>query len=212
MSNYKFGFLLAIWSALATVAGAQVSYVGLISTNTPPPGLKAQVKDEEMIGETPVHHAYLTYGTNQFSFILPDGYRLDCSNPNKLVVINDSYDCFMSFHVVSSLPADQLSATADFCRDLLLQRFPGAKITDQCSRTVANHAGPAFDFEVQQSGASLQSGRAIYVAAPAGILEFSLTSPADKFSSYQQFFNALLLTFRTNEGGKLQVVHYSSNI
>jgi hypothetical protein len=182
------------------------------SANSLVPALTAAVKDEETIGDRPIHHAYLTFGTNQFSFIVPDGYRVDCSNPEVLAVINQNYDCFITMRVIDRLPAGAQEVHPDTCRELLLARYPDASITEEYSRSVANHVGPAFDFQWLNPGKSLQSGRVIYVPMAGRIVEFSLVVEAGKFSGCQQFFHAILLTFRTNEKGKLEVAHFAESV
>lgn len=203
------GFILV---ALPAVGADAIEPSAEGGATNPPPALKAAVRGDDFVGGRTVNHAYVTFGTNRFSFIVPDGYRVDSSNPEKLVVVNEGYDCFIGFRVVSSMPPDTRELKADTCRELLLSRYPGAQITEEYIRTVANHSGPAFDFQWRNASGTMQAGRVIFVPMTAGIVEFSLITREDIISVGRQFFHALVRTFRTDESGKLEVVHFAESV
>ena len=86
---------------------------------------------------------------------------------------------------------------------------PGAKISDEFSLSAANASGPAFDAQWEGISGTTQSGRVAFIPSPVGILEFSLLSKPDKFTQGKYFLNFLLLTFRSNEGGSLDMPVFS---
>src|SRR5690349_18861955 len=94
--------------------------------------LQVSVKKEELVGgtnERQVERVYLTSGTNQFAFAVPEGFRVDASNPQKIVLTDSSCSCFITFRFVTSSRAESVSASSS--REMVLSRFPGAKISQE---------------------------------------------------------------------------------
>ncbi|MFO1487143.1 MAG: hypothetical protein U1F65_01575 [Verrucomicrobiota bacterium] len=177
----------------------------VLQTNEPP-GFKAVVQPGEIIGDRQVHHAVLNYGTNEFSFVVPDSFHVDNPGRDRLSVVSQEYDCFITLRLVEAPEGGVRDPNVDECRSMLLSRFPRAVISEEYSRTVANHPGPAFDFEWKDPDSAVQAGRMVFIRTSAGILEFTMTTAKDKFGRGEHVFNSVLLTFRTNENGKLQIV------
>ena len=217
MSPHRLAVLLFLMAAFvrgALAAGAEKAEAESSAQNipSPPPTLEASVKGDDFVGNRIVNHAYVSYGTNRFSFVVPEGCHVDGASGEKLVVVNEGYDCFLSFRVVGPLPAGNRELQPEVCRQLLLSRYPGATISEEYSRSVANHSGPAFDFQWLNSSGAPQSGRVVFVPMAAGFVEFSLITTVEKAISGQTLFHRFLLTFRTDESGKLDVVHFAEAI
>ena len=159
----------------------------------------------------PVPRACVTTGTNQFAFVVPEGFRVDASNPETILLTQNDYSCFLTLRIASPAPADPSDVKPDFCRALLSSRFPGAKISEAFSLAAANHSGPAFNLQWTNASGVAQSARVAFIPSAAGLLEFSLVASPGKFSGGQPPFNSLLLTFRTNEGGKLEILPLPGN-
>jgi hypothetical protein len=177
-------------------------------TGTSAPSLQASLRNGEIIGVEQVRRAYLTFGTNEFVFVIPHGFRMDASNPEKIVLSDSNYNCFLTVRIAGSQSgAKELSL--DTCRQMVMNRHPGAKISEELSQSAGNRSGPAFDFQWENSSGTVQSARIAYIPSPAGILEFSVLSEPAKFTEGKSFFNFLLLTFRTNEHGKLETIVFS---
>jgi len=173
--------------------------------------LQVSIVYEPVPNLPPVPRAYVTTGTNQFAFVVPEGFRVDASNPETILLTQNDYSCFLTLRIASPAPADPSDVKPDFCRALLSSRFPGAKISEAFSLAAANHSGPAFNLQWTTSGGVAQSARVAFIPSAAGLLEFSLVASPGKFSGGQPPFNSLLLTFRTNEGGKLEILPLPGN-
>ncbi len=173
---------------------------------SPPPVLKTSIEAGEIIGDHQVQHVFLSFGTNECSFILPEFFHVESSTADKLVIINQGYDCLMTVRLVEPATAERRAPDLDACRRILLNRYAYAKISEEYERSVANHSGPAFDFTWQNSAGGRESGRMIFVRTAAGILEFTLLTATDKFAPGEHAFSSVVLTFRTNENGVLEVV------
>ena len=205
-------FSLLISLVHAAAADEAVEPASGNGPTNPPPALKASVRGDDSVGGRTIHHAYVNYGTNRFSFVVPEGCHVDGSSSEKLVVVNEGYDCFIGFRVVGLRPAGIPTLNVDHCRELLLSRYPKAEITEEYSRSVASHEGAVFDFRWRNSSGTVQSGRVIFVPMSAGFVEFSLVTTEEKTSAGQELFHRFLLTFRTDESGKLEVVHFAENV
>ena len=170
------------------------------------PPLQVSVVYEPVPNMPPVPRAYVTTGTNQFAFLVPEGFRVDASNPETILLIKTDYSCFLTFRIVGPATAGTTDLKPDSCRELLSNRFPGAKIADVFSLAAANHGGPAFNLQWTNASGVAQSARVAFIPSAAGLLEFSLVASPGRFPAGQPPFNSLLLTFRTNEGGKLEII------
>lgn len=170
-----------------------------------PTRLTAKLKSEEMVGGEPVRRAYIDFGTNKFAFVVPPGFRMDAPSSDKVTMVNVDLSCFMVFRVISSQALDPTESQSDTARGLLLKEHPGASITEEFSLTVAGHSGPAFDFQFQNPNGTQQSGRAIFISGPAGVMEFGVLTRRDKIKDSIDSFRWLILQFRSNENGKLEV-------
>lgn len=191
-------------------AGLAQDFPGSVSSSPLP--LQASIVNEPVPNLPPVPLVCVSAGTNRFSFLMPDGFRLSDPEPGKLVLVNVDYSCFLTFRIVGAVPADSKELRSDSCRELVLKRYSGAKILEEFSLTAANHSGPAFDVQWKNPGGGAQSARIACIPSAAGILAFSLEATSDKFPAISSSFNSLLLTFRTNERGKLENVHLSDKI
>ena len=171
------------------------------------PSFTATLKNGETIGIEQIRRAHLSSGTNQFAFVVPEGFRMDASNPERVVLADSNYNFFLSVRIV--VPGRFRDAQTDLCRDLLLKQHPGARISDEFSQSAANRSGPAFDAQWDAVGGTVQSARVAFIPTSIGILEFSLLSRPDKFAQGKYYLNFLLLTFRSNEGGTLELPVFS---
>ena len=199
------GLLLVVASA-GTVA-AQNDSEGNAALS--PERLSAQLKHEELSGSQVVQRAYIACGTNRFAFVVPPGYRLDGSNPDKIVLSNADCSSYITFQVDGQPGPSIEELQSERCREWVLARYADARILVDFSQSAANHTGPAFDLEWTNSARVVQYARVAYIPSPAGVLEFSLIATAGKFREGQYFLNSVMLTFRSNEGGKLEIVPLS---
>lgn len=172
-------------------------------TNSAP---QVALKSGEVIGSTPIQRAYVTWGTNVFVLVVPSEFRMDASNPERIVLINAESDCFLTVRINASETAPP---EADTCREVVLKRYPGAQIVNEYSEVVGTRSGPAFDLQLKGVSGVSQTARVAFIYSPGGVLEFSAQTTANNFARGQYFFNFLLHTFRSNEGGKLVIEPFS---
>lgn len=211
MSRHKSILRIAAisWAGLLSCAAGADEPSALSEPPSPPASFQATLRNGETVGVEQVRRAYLSSGTNQFVFVVPPGFRMDGSNPEKVILSDATYSCFLALRIAGPLPGKIRDLRADFCRDLLLQQHPGAKISDEFSQSAANYTGPAFDAKWEGPSGTTQFARVVFLPSPVGILEFSLLSKPDKFAEGKGLLNFLLLSFRSNESGTLDLPVYS---
>ncbi len=152
----------------------------------------------------------VTLGTNQYAFVVPKGYIVRTDEPNRVVRAVEREDkCAISVRLFATPTNAVDKATAglkpEAFKELLLQRYPSARVADTFSLTAGGTGGPAFDFIWRNEGGLEVQSRIAFIPTPAGVVEFHLlTSAAVKEESFQAL-NSLMLTFRFAEKGKLEL-------
>ena len=180
------------------------------STNRP--GLRAVIRSEEIPDTTngkPLQRAFFSSGTNRFTFILPEDFKLDASEPDKLMLTSPDYTCFMTVQLTHPGTDDAAVLTADFCRDLVLKEFPLAAVNNEFAIRAGNQGGPAYELQWKNSGGAQQRACVGFVPSLAGVLKFSMLSNLEPYPVNQAKFHCLLRSFQNNENGKLEVAPVS---
>jgi hypothetical protein len=199
---------VGVW-LLAGHAHGDQTYV---QNPTDQPTFQVSLRKEEFMGNTnerQVQRVYLAMGTNQFALTVPEGFRVDASNPQKLVFSDVNFTYFITFRFVGPQFGSVKELPVDSYRNMVVNRFPEAKMLKESTAFADNHSGPAFDLQWKNSAGAEQSARVVFIPSGAGVMEFSLLASSSRFSDGRAFFDVLLATFRSNAGGKLQVTPLS---
>jgi len=159
----------------------------------------------------PGDFAYVTFETNKFGFVMPAGFRLEMQATQQVTLVSADLNCLLGFRVVEPLPPGVTELDPALYRDRVLSRRPGGKIVEEFSQAAVNRHGPAFDLRWNAAGSVPRRERVLFIPSPAGVLEFSLVSSPEKFECGRQGFNAMLLTFRTQEPDGRLVMPVLSN-
>ena len=198
MRHPAFFLILAMVQALA---GAR-SLAGDYGT-TP---LQVTVERDRSQFVEPRYRAYVTMDSNQFGFRLPPGYRLT-GNPasGTLTLANQQGNGSVTFTVSGTLPAGSgLDAAA--LGNSLSNQYPSAEIVQQFVRNNTTGGGPGFDLQWKVSGQLFQCKRVVYLASPAGVLEFTATAGRTNFPALQADLDYILMSFQcTTNGAKPKV-------
>src|SRR3974377_2149572 len=81
----------------------------------------------------PAVFAYITLGTNKFGFVMPEGFRLETQDPQKVTLAHGDLNCLLTFRVRETESLGKTGPDAANYRELLLKRHPGAAIVDELS-------------------------------------------------------------------------------
>ena len=201
---FAFALVLGLLSALPGWAqpGAAASRAASGTTNLPP--YRVRVEHVGGPGLMPANFAYVNFGTNKFGFVMPEGFRLETENWERVTLVNADLSCLLTFRVIESFPPGTTELDADGCRRLVLDSHAGCKILQEFTLAGASQRGPAFDVQWNAARGVPRRERLLFVATNAGVLEFSLVGSPERFEQGHPAFNFLLTTFRTpQQNGRL---------
>lgn len=151
--------------------------------------------------------------TNQFSFVVPSGFRQQIDAASKKVTLTSTnYVCA----ITASIHETALEGAADLkpesLRQQLLARYKDARVVDEFNASIETMRGSGFELE-WQGEAGQTSTRAAFVPYPGGYIELIVQAPTKIFRSYDQALSQLLLSFRTSPiGAKLAVQEFLSEL
>ncbi|MFO1477098.1 MAG: hypothetical protein U1F98_10660 [Verrucomicrobiota bacterium] len=195
--SFRFALAAGLLAAAGTIGlGQQPSPVPASG-----PSVALSVRAEEFVLGKQVMRLYLNCDTNKAVVLVPTDFRADASTPGKATFTAPDGSCFLGIRLV---PDGGLSPEA--VRLQALRRFPGAVVSREHNEFVCGRSAPGLDLTWASSSGTSQSVRVAYAATPFGILEFSAISGAPGFKSTCAQLSVLLASFRTNEGGKLEIV------
>lgn len=214
MSSHSKPLLLAI-AGLLCLFYVPVGAQSAAPTNAPAFQLTTTRHELEGLGH--YIRAVATFGTNKFAFIVPKGYfvRLDEANRQLRAVERDDR-CSITVRLIGT-PTNAVDKVAETLkpkaiRELVVQRFPTGRITEELSLGGAGRTGPAFDLTWKnEAGLNLQS-RIAFILTPAGIIEFHLLTSAAEAEEFKYALNSLMLTLRVAENGKLELPELSNKL
>jgi hypothetical protein len=151
-------------------------------------------------GLLPANFAYVTFGTNKFGFVVPEGFHLDTKDGQKVTLVSTDLNYLLTFRMLESVPAGDVEPDPAYYRQLLLDSHPGVKVLEEFTLTAVSRQGPAFDLFWKAAGTVLRQKRVAFIPCAAGVLEFSLVSSPEKFEAAKgPLLNTFLLTFRVPE-------------
>lgn len=178
------------------------------TTNAP---ISVAVKLQSGPGQIPTSRAYITAGTNTFAFLIPDEYKMSCSDAQKVTLMKGDGSALISVRVIGSV-AEAKPFDGAAARQLLTEEHPDATITTEFGMTAANVSGPAFEI-VWGSGVLARASRVGFVPLRAGVVEFSLDASPKSLGPSLGDLNYLVLTFRaSDESGKLEATPLSDKL
>lgn len=166
---------------------------------------------ERLLGREPFTRAYLTCGNKKFTFVVPDGYRLDATKPDELVLISQDFASFITLRVADFIKPKALSAES--CREAVLARYADGRIAQEFSQAAGGDSGPTFDVQGKTLAGLRRDSRVAFIPNGEQVLEFSLVASPEKFGSSAVDLQTLMLTFRTSDThGKTNVAVLSDHI
>jgi hypothetical protein len=149
----------------------------------------------------PHFRAYVTMDSNQFGFRMPIGYRLTGDPASgTLTLANRKGNGLITFTVSGSLPTG-VSLDAAALGNSLSNQYPSAVFVQQFTRNNSVGGGPGFDLQWKISEQMVQCKRVLYIASPAGVLEFTATAGRADFPSLAQELDSILMSFQCTTNG-----------
>jgi hypothetical protein len=138
--------------------------------------------------------------TNEFLFLPPAGWKLGIdTNQTQLTWLAPDFASSITLKIV---PRNEGKPPArEQMRQTILEAFSGAKIVDEPACYTGSGPGQAFDLEYPGGKDFKQASRLAYLPFHDGIVEFALTTSAEKFPKRQYDLNLLLNSFHIEPRG-----------
>lgn len=137
-------------------------------------------------------------GTNRFQFLPLPGWQVQGDESAvSLTIRSPDQGATIVWRLVNDCPGmtNGISMTNDF-RPMIQERYPDGEILIEFPCHVAGGRGLAWDIRrIIPQKAVLQT-RFLRVMQPAGLMEFELTTMAQKFPEHEVTFRALLSSIR----------------
>ncbi len=168
--------------------------------------LNATVQDGERFGDEQHRRVFMNVGGQRLMLLVPQDFRVDIANPEKVVLVNRDYSCVLSFRLAAPGSVAAAALNADLCRAWLSARLGDLKIQEEFSLTAASGSGPAFDLICKVDGV-VRASRVAFIASPFGVLEFTSLSSPEKFEAAKATLRYMLRSFRIGDAnGQLEIL------
>lgn len=173
--------------------------------------LVVAIEREPVNTEDSVYRAYVTVGSNKFTFLIPDRFRTGGDPEHgKLQLTTVEGNSIITLNFLDDSSPDSSVPDADTYREALASRYPNGKFAPVFSRPAAGQMASVFDIEWKGAAGLAQKTRALYVPTAAGVLAVTLTSGAKSFPEARANLDEVIGTLTFSVNGKLHV-HRLSN-
>jgi hypothetical protein len=211
MNPTLFATTLAL--SLAAASGICAEDIDSPATEKPKTQLQAKFYQQDTPFSGEVTRGIITAATNQFSFVIPNGFRKLPEISGKTVILTStSQTASLTFRIFEHAVDGKLDLKADALRGNVLARFKDAKVVDEFPAYIGSTNGPAF--EVEWSGQVCKmASRVAFVPYEGGHVEVIVQSPAAEFRSFDSAFSSFLIMIRSSPiGTKLPMVEFLSEL
>jgi hypothetical protein len=167
--------------------------------------INATVQVGEVIGQEQQRRVLATADGRRLILTVPLGFRVDISNPEKVVLVNSDYSCVLSFRIAAPGTATAASLNAEVCRAWLSARLGDLRIQEEFSMATAGGSGPAYDLLCKVDGVA-RASRVAFIATSVGVVEFTSLSSPGQSEAAKAKLRFLLRSFQiSNADGKLDL-------
>jgi len=176
----------------------------------PLPPLQVSLEREPINRIEPFYRAYVTSGTNKFTFLIPRGFQFQANQTAGSVCFRSRDGATsISFGIAESLTQGNAELSLPVYREVVVARHPTARILQEAARSANGCSGPAFDIQWRVSENLHEWKRLVFVPSSAGVLEFTAMGSLTNAAKVQSDLDLVLTTFTASKDGKLQVNHLS---
>ena len=162
-----------------------------------PPRFELTTRTVEIPERGIVTNLVLCTARQAFSFLPPVGWNLGLEEAeNKVKWQSPDFSRVLTIKIVPGQTDGRPVLKLDRLRQTVLQRFPGAAVTEEFVCYTSGESGPAFDLRYVVQETFNLCTRVAFVAFPGGEAEFSLTTPTEDFAKSHLVFGNLLNSFK----------------
>lgn len=169
--------------------------------------LACELEPGERVGREQVIRGRIKSGTNEYLFVLPDGMRAAAGPDGALVLSRWDARYYVRIGIVK--PAPNGPGLSEVLAQQLTNQHTAARELSAITATVAGHEGCGYQFREKLPGIEDRLERTLWVPFKAGVLEFTLSSGSSQCAEAQGAFDLVLITFRSNEQAKIEIVRRS---
>ncbi len=194
-------------------AGAAVAATTPESEATPPPALQSRFYNQQTPYAGEVTRGIITAATNQFSFVIPQGFkRLAEINGKTLTLTSTGMTATITLRIFEEAVDGKADLKPESLKQAALARFKDGRIVDEFPGSIESQTGTVF--EIEWPGAVCKmSTRLGFIPYAGGHVEVLVQSPSAEFRSYDASLASFLLTIRTSPvGTKVPVIEYLSEL
>jgi hypothetical protein len=170
------------------------------------PLIEATVRPGEIVGNEQVMRTFIKCGTNEFLFVLPPDLRTESTNPDGLVLAGPGGRYFLKFRITGARPWDSEAAQAQARKETALAQYDSAGNIEDFTMTVAGRTAQGLQIRHKSAAGVDCLTRIVWAPSKAGILEFTLTTDTQTARLARQTMDVVLITFQSNEKGKLEII------
>lgn len=160
-----------------------------------------------------VTRGILTAATNQFSFVVPDGFRRQIDIKDKSIFLTSaSLTASLTAKICETVVDGQADLKPESVRQQVLNRYKNSIIVEEFNASIESMTGPGF--EIEWAGQTCKmSSRVAFIPYPGGHIEVTVQSPTAEFRSYDAALFRFLISVRTSPvGSKLPVMEYLTEL
>ena len=199
------GFLVA--TLLFAADGWCQTAGGFVTSSNQPPKLLVRLCPGEFVGHEQVIRQFIRSGTNEFVFVVPDGLRTQTLPEGAIVLTAGDMSYHLGLRIAAPLPAK--SNIREALQERIAGRYAGAKSLEGFTASIADREGTGFQLRQEVPGLGNRLVRILWVPFKAGMMEFALSADAKNAAAGRAALDMILLTFRSNERGRLEIVKRS---
>lgn len=174
------------------------------TTNTP--AMAVDVRRSIAGSDIPYRYAFISVGPEKYTFLIPEGYRVDTSDPLKVKLASPDYASLITLGFSSTSSGAEAKMEAEALQAIVLARYPNATIKSGQTVCANNQTAPALDYVWKTEGGITRAARTAFFSTSSGLMEFTISTSPDQFESGLSQLNLIALTFRTGSNGKFDYV------
>ena len=180
--------------------------------------LEVAIEKEPVSTAQPYYRAFITVEitkvhTNRFTFLIPQGYRLQ-NDPGsgRMVLANKDGDRMITFAILGPWTSPDAAPSVSTCHTFAAGKVSQAVFVQEAAYDLAQDKGHLLDLEWRTPEDILQHKRAIYLGSGAGLLEFTATTGQTGFRETQVALDQLMRSFHYSTTGRLHYIPLSDKI
>ena len=206
MLRFRLAGLLAAALLLAADAWCQTAGDFGASSNQPPK-LVVRLCPGELVGHEQVIRQFISSGTNEFVFVVPDGLRIQSAPEGGIVLTARDMSYYVCLRIAAPLPTNP--GIGEALQKRITSQYAGASSLEGFTVNVADRRGTGFQLRQELPGVGSRLVRLLWVPFKAGVMEFALNADAKSAAAGRAALDMILLTFRSNERGRLEIIERS---